>query len=196
MDYSTIVETVRETANWEECLPFRLALLVGAQMNLDGQEYRPANGIFRQKERDFPLIHLKNPCLNEYQNEYQTALGRYVPIKTVTAGLLENSQKNIAKTKQPSPIPTLASKLLQISYLLLKSALIPVRFCSAGADWQPTLAYSVESLLFSEVSAGFAAPKGLRCYRNEYQITEPEDAATLGRNRLVAVSGATLANND
>jgi len=109
MDYSTIVETVRETTNWEECLPFRLAPLVGAQMNLGGQEYRPANGIFRQKERGFPLIRRKNPCLNEYQNEYQTALDRYVPIKTVTAGLLENSQKNTSKTKQSSPIPTLAS---------------------------------------------------------------------------------------
>jgi len=77
MEYSTTVETVRETASWEECLPFRLALLVGAQMNLGGQDYRPANGNFGQKERDFSLICRKNPCLNEYQNEYQTALERF-----------------------------------------------------------------------------------------------------------------------
>ena len=119
-DYSTIVETVRETASWEECLPFRLAPLVGAQMNMGGQEYRPANGIFRQKERDFPLICGKNPCLNEYQNEYQTALDRYVPIKTVTAGLLKTLKKtrrepsNLARFR-PSPP---ASKSLDFRRIL------------------------------------------------------------------------------
>ena len=88
-----------------EChLKFQLVGCCGAGvLNLGGQEYRTANGIFRQKERDFPLIRWKDPCLNEYQ----TALDRYVPIKTVTAGLLEDSQKNTSKTKQSSPIPTL-----------------------------------------------------------------------------------------
>jgi hypothetical protein len=41
------------------------------------------------------------------------------------------------------PIPTLASKLLQISHLRTTCATIPVRFFKVGAGWEPTLAYSV-----------------------------------------------------
>jgi hypothetical protein len=44
-----------------------------------------------------------------YQNEYQTALDRYVPHYTDTRGLLENFNTNPAKNQQKRPIPTLAS---------------------------------------------------------------------------------------
>jgi hypothetical protein len=83
-------------------------------------------------------------------------------------------------------IPTLAYKLLQISNLRMKSALISARFCSEGADRQPTLAYSLEFLRFSGVSGGFAAQKGPRCYRNEYQEMEPYEPGNSDRNPLVA----------
>ena len=57
-----------------------------------------------------PFFHVI-PAAACYQNEYQTALDRYVPHYTATHGFLEYFKKNTARTQQKRPIPTLASKL-------------------------------------------------------------------------------------
>jgi hypothetical protein len=67
---------------------------------------RGASAVFQGSSSRFSKL---NDQLNEYQNEYQTDTNRFIPIEADTRSSQTKPQKNLNKTGQRRPIPTLAS---------------------------------------------------------------------------------------